>query len=687
MPFTTQTPYLIGLEPNVTFTALLSVGDQVGFRPNGTTPWRMVGIPDGLGAFDNGNGTITVLMNHEIGNTVGIVRDHGSIGSFVSALTVDKTTLEVTAAEDLGKVMYQDNDGDGVYTQATSALSRLCSADLAPVSAFFFAGADGIVGTADDVGTQSRIFLNGEESGANSRAWAWIATGTEKGNVYELPGLGNLSFENVVANPFTGAKTVVMVTDDSTPGQVYVYVGDKQATGTEVQKAGLVGGKLYGIVASGIGNSGTTPGTAENQIETDGNPATIVPTSGTFTIAEITSAATRTGAQIQTDSNTAGVTEWWRPEDGAWDTINHNRFYFVTTATQTAPSRLWALDFTDAANPTLGGTFTMLLDGTEGQVMFDNIGVDADGIVTLCEDPGTFAAAAKVWQYNPVTDTLSVVAKHDPARFGDTVPGGGTIAATAPFNTDEESSGVVDVTSLLGNATTKAYLIDTQAHYLFGASGSADRTELVEGGQLMLLRVETPHDGGRGDDALNGGYTDDSITGQRGNDTIRGGSGKDTLLGAAGDDSIDGGTGDDVLGGGAGNDAILGGAGDDRLTGAAGSDTLTGGAGNDTLVGGADADWFVFGSAAEGIDRIQGFEHGVDHIVVSAAGFGGGLVAGGAAAVNTAATASAGGGAQFIYLARGGALIWDADGDGAGVQIATITGRPVLDSGDIIISA
>jgi hypothetical protein len=29
----------------------------------------MHGIPDGLGAFDNANGTFTLLMNHELGNT------------------------------------------------------------------------------------------------------------------------------------------------------------------------------------------------------------------------------------------------------------------------------------------------------------------------------------------------------------------------------------------------------------------------------------------------------------------------------------------------------------------------------------------------------------------------------------------------------------------------------------------
>ena len=37
------------------------------------------GTPDGIGAFDNGDGTITVLVNHEFGTTVGLVRDHGSM--------------------------------------------------------------------------------------------------------------------------------------------------------------------------------------------------------------------------------------------------------------------------------------------------------------------------------------------------------------------------------------------------------------------------------------------------------------------------------------------------------------------------------------------------------------------------------------------------------------------------------
>ena len=47
--------------------SLLTVGDETADG----TGWQMVGIPDGLGAFDNGDGTFTVLMNHELGATQG----------------------------------------------------------------------------------------------------------------------------------------------------------------------------------------------------------------------------------------------------------------------------------------------------------------------------------------------------------------------------------------------------------------------------------------------------------------------------------------------------------------------------------------------------------------------------------------------------------------------------------------
>ena len=67
--------YPIPTAPGVEIQPLISTGDSVPLAggPAGST-YRMAGIPDGLGAFDNGDGTFTVLMNHELRNTQGINR-------------------------------------------------------------------------------------------------------------------------------------------------------------------------------------------------------------------------------------------------------------------------------------------------------------------------------------------------------------------------------------------------------------------------------------------------------------------------------------------------------------------------------------------------------------------------------------------------------------------------------------
>ena len=59
-PSTLTAPYVLPTAPNVKTTSIFTTGDII-------HGYSMVGIPDGLGAFDNGNGTFTVLMNHEIG--------------------------------------------------------------------------------------------------------------------------------------------------------------------------------------------------------------------------------------------------------------------------------------------------------------------------------------------------------------------------------------------------------------------------------------------------------------------------------------------------------------------------------------------------------------------------------------------------------------------------------------------
>jgi hypothetical protein len=79
-PSSSASPYLVPVAPGVVTRSILTVGDSVNNKPGSTAPYRMVGIPDGLGAYDNGDGTFTVLMDHELPANAGVVRAHGERG-------------------------------------------------------------------------------------------------------------------------------------------------------------------------------------------------------------------------------------------------------------------------------------------------------------------------------------------------------------------------------------------------------------------------------------------------------------------------------------------------------------------------------------------------------------------------------------------------------------------------------
>ena len=226
-------------------------------------------------------------------------------------------------------------------------------------------------------------------------------------------------------------------------GALAVYVGTKQDSGTEADKAGLTNGVLKFVSVSG------------NSAEiADGTTRSTNIASGTaFTLSSVASTA------------------FSRPEDGAWNPLNPNEYYFVTTdrldqasdgvGSQVGRSRLWRLTFADITNPDAGGTIDLLIDGdtVDGAKvnMLDNLTIDRNGRILLQEDTGGAAHNAKIWQYDIATDTATMLAEHDPARFGDI-----GVPATAPFTTDEESSGIIDAQDVLGPGW---FLLTVMAHY------------------------------------------------------------------------------------------------------------------------------------------------------------------------------------------------------------------------------
>lgn len=234
-----------------------------------------------------------------------------------------------------------------------------------------------------------------------------------------------------------------------------------------------------------------------------------------------------------------------------------------------------------------------------------------------------------------------------------------------------------------------------------------------------------------GDDTLNGGGANDTLNGGNGNDRLDGGSGGDNMRGGAGNDfyvvnsvndiineSIAGSSGVDtvessisfslgntarVLGAvenltllgssaisGTGNvlgNGITGNSGSNILDGQDGDDILDGGLGNDSLTGGAGNDAFFFNTAispAINIDDLVDFSVPADTVRLENSVFtvltATGTLAAAAFHIGAAAHDADD---RIIYDSTASTLIYDLDGNAAGVAVQFAT----LDAGLLLTNA
>lgn len=436
--------YIKPLVPGWQVKPLISVGEAAA---NG---YRMIGVPDGLGAFDNGDGTLTVLMNHELSADKGVVRAHGGKGGFVSRWVVKLSDISVVKGEDLVRKVQLWDVAAGAHRAAQAvAFGRFCSADLASGSAFM---------DIDGNGFDGKLLLNGEEEkDAGGRAFAHVASGAQDGVSYELPHLGRVAWENLLALPQSGKRTVVIGMDDYPGGHVYVYVGDKRSTGNPAEKAGLVGGALYAVRFDGE----------------------------RFALVALGDVVGLSGKELRTRAKALGATPLLRPEDGAWDKLDHNLFWFATTDKIDGQSQLFRMLFDDAHMPEKGGKVSVALTAQDiGGQMFDNIAADGAGQILIDEDPGDNLFAAGIWLYDTRQPGKAVrIFGADPARFLN--------RNSASFMTeDEEQSGLVEVTGAVKSAP---WFEASKRYYLGVAQAHKPHPDpaLVEYGQLYLITGPT----------------------------------------------------------------------------------------------------------------------------------------------------------------------------------------------------
>ena len=495
----TKPEYITAMTSAASIKALAYAGDQI-------TGLTIEGIPDGMGAYDNGRGGITLLSVHEVSTSNAFVLKGKSTtapwGTSITKFTVSKNTKAVTNVQNFMQKVnfynyttgkYQETPAGAAPAGATPGffdwgISRFCSATYAAAGTFSHNG----------VGYDGGLFLSGEETGDESRGFAF----DEEGTGYQLPRMGMMSFENIMPSLKPGANTVAIASEDgsATDSQLYVYAGKKQSTGTAIDKAGLTNGDLHVMNIPSAKSDNlfrTTVGknkkVAAEFVKVDWNTTT---------------------SAFAKESREKG-TSMARVEDGHWDPSNPNVFYFVTTESNkdpiaTAPNpatptvsrdggALWRLTFKDAQNPAAGAEIEMLLNGGESVYMSkpDNITVTEDGkYILIQEDPGNNSLLARVIAYRVSDSKLAVVAQFDANKF---ITGGSEF-----ITQDEESSGIIDATKLLAKPgdTNSYFFFNAQIHNSAGAiaarpdlakRSAAKKAEIntatVEGGQFYVMTI------------------------------------------------------------------------------------------------------------------------------------------------------------------------------------------------------
>lgn len=286
-------------------------------------------------------------------------------------------------------------------------------------------------------------------------------------------------------------------------------------------------------------------------------------------------------------------------------------------------------------------------------------------------------------------------------------------------------NGLAGADTMLGGLGNDTYIVDNKADVVIETSTLATEIDRVNSSVSYALAANVENLSLTGSAAINGtGNTlNNVLTGNIAANILNGGIGADKLIGGLGNDvyvvdnagdsvtetsslateidsvnssvsyllganienlSLTGtaeinGTGNglaNTLLGNTANNVLLGGSGHDTLRGGAGNDTLNGGTGNDKLAGGTGSDLFLFTNApTANIDTITDFTVADDTIQLGRAIFSKlkttGLLNPG---MFVKAAAAHDANDYIIYNPTNGALLYDADGNGArdAVQIAVL---------------
>ncbi|CAN5413874.1 hypothetical protein BH18ACT16_BH18ACT16_01470 [soil metagenome] len=480
-------PYLRAVGSYYEVTPLLSVGDRLPLTGDEVQQYQLVGTPDGLGAHANDDGTVTLLMSHELAAdrlTEPIVGAPLNRGSIVSQFILSPEGQVLSGKHAFGTVFSQNLPvGPTARTDnSTPAFGRFCSSTLAGPDE----GLDRYIYFANEEADSG--IVRGIPSTFDGRGGLTVAI--FNGEAHTLPKLGRFAKENSVVMSGTGRRTVILSLEDGPSvgdSQLYMYVGakDTSAGASVLRRNGLDNGRLY-VLASAASESNNELSFQEGTTRAEWRA--------------IPNADNMSDTQLELAADLAGAFGFVRIEDGAFSPTRPNEFFFATTGGNLIEGnglgRLYSLRL-NPRDPLGGARLHVVYNADQviaqgGDIAISPDNIEVDGRHLMVQEGGTGRAEPvlalkqrelSVWRFD-MTDS----------KFEDRIDAASAtrVAEVAPPGRDGvsvpvgkwESSGVLDAGGLFG---TDSWLLDVQAH----APTTAPSPNTFEDGQLLLLRGGT----------------------------------------------------------------------------------------------------------------------------------------------------------------------------------------------------
>ncbi len=523
--------------PELTLTNLITNGEFTNGLKPGDSVFAPVGIFDGLGAYDNGDGTYAVLANGELGSTVGmpyLVDGVALTGARISKFIVDKD-LDNDASNGYqstviaGGIAYRaivDANGNRVTNaaQINGGFNRFCSGSFEAANQF-----------GDSRGFADSLYLTGEEADEG----LFYALDTKTDVMYTLAGLGRGGWETAIQVDTGSRNTVgVLLMDDNT-APIYLWVGEKlDSRGADfLERNGLAAdqGNLYTWAPTGA-SIGTGAGTAGVPDSADLNALALGTTAAGrwLLVGSGTEVAGWNEATLRANANALGALQLSRLEDANINPLNGQQVVFATTGNSAFGGadtfgNLITLDLGDAFNgnglisSSNATGLKVMYDGDRQITAWDAVNGNNNGVIDTAEqgafgatiirnpDNLTWSKDGSIYAQEDRSVSSAYFAQQEASIFKvsasakDPVTGQAVIerwvqvdrtAVPTGYGQSDpnpadygnwESSGIIDVSHIYGEVAGSMFLADVQAHNLTNGN-LAGNGYLVQGGQLNLIQ-------------------------------------------------------------------------------------------------------------------------------------------------------------------------------------------------------